>query len=80
MLYNWQGIYGALTFYLLHYRNEKEKAKSNALCASLSKVQTAMKLYGYDAPWGRAVDNLPEAKRVYLALCNRFDIKPEATS
>lgn len=76
-MHNWQGIYGAWVFFLLHADSKREFAKQNALQACLSRVQYSNGLFGDDAPWGRAVSNLPEARRVYLALCEHFDRQPE---
>jgi hypothetical protein len=76
-VFNWQGIYGAWVFFLLHAESKRDFMRDRALQACLNKVQRAMGLFGDEAPWGRVVDNLPEARRVYLALCKRFGRQPE---
>lgn len=76
-MYNWQGIYGAWAFFLLHAEGKREFGKQNTLQDCLSRVQKRDNLYSDNAPWGRIIANLPEARRVYLALCERFDRQPE---
>jgi len=62
-----EATYGAAVFMLLHWRTEREQRKANALARVFPSILA-----------GRAVDNLPEARRVYLALCKRLGRAPEA--
>lgn len=63
--------YGAALFFLLHERTPREHAKGNALL----NLTPGMLV-------GRGLDTglIPEATRVYLALCKRFSRAPEAVA
>lgn len=60
-------LYGAAVFWLYHFRTPREKAKGE----NLSRL-----VFGELA--GLQVRHLPEARRVYLALCAKFVREPEA--
>lgn len=66
---NEERTYGAAVFFLLHERTPREHAKGNALL----NLTPGMLV-------GRYLDTglIPEAARVYLALCKRFNVTPEA--
>lgn len=59
--------YGAAVYWLLHYRTPEEKIYAEGL-SKLAPGTLA----------GRQVRNLPEARRVYLALCKEHGTKLEA--
>lgn len=70
MRFNKHGIYGAFVFVLLHHDgSEAQRRKLLALERVIDEL-------GHPAV---PVVTLPEAKRVYLTLCKRFSILPEAT-
>lgn len=70
---NTQGIYGAYIFFLLHHRGDLNKM------LRLEKLLDR-KNVGADKVWGMSLQVLPEAKRVYLALCKRYEVEPEAAN
>lgn len=69
---NTQGIYGAYIFLLLHQREKWPKMQR------LEKLLDRRNKEA-DSVWGLNMNNMPEATRVYLALCKRYGIEPEAT-
>lgn len=67
------GVYGAYVFFLFH------KGEENVRCP-IRKLTAWEKLLDGHNLYGRAIGTglMPEAKRVYLALCERFKVSPEA--
>jgi hypothetical protein len=61
-----EAIYGAAVFFRLHWRTAREHRKGDLLIGLVPGMLL-----------GRYVDLLPEAKRVYLALCARNGVTPE---
>jgi hypothetical protein len=69
---NLDGILGAYVFWLLHWRTQAEKDK-------MGRLERVLDAYGrFHGSLPLAVSQIPEAARVYLLLCAKRGIEPEA--